>query len=114
MTEVLVEGVGWVDIVIVRDWSTKKSVGHQASLRCTAQQWREAIDRAVNTPFPKGARGHDLSRMSDHGGQPTSVAFLEACRALELSQAFTSDNTPKGHADTERLMRTLGDGGDLR
>lgn len=26
---------------------------------------------------------------------------------LVLTQAFTSDNTPKGNADRDRLMRTL-------
>jgi putative transposase len=107
MTKVLVEGFGWVYIVIVLDWYTKKIVGYQADLRCTVQQWREAIDRAVNAQFPDGARGHGLSLMSDNGCQPTSVAFLEACRALQIHQAFTSYNNPKGNADTERFMRTL-------
>lgn len=32
---------------------------------------------------------------------------MKACRALEVTQAFTSYNNPKGNADTERLMRTL-------
>ncbi len=45
--------------------------------------------------------------MADNGCQPTSVAFMQACRAMGLTQAFTSDNNPKGHADTERLMRTV-------
>ncbi len=107
MTKVLVPGFGWVDIVIVLDWSTKKIVGYQAGLRCTAQQWREVVDRAVNAQFPYGARGHGLSLMSDHGCQPPSVAFLEACRALEIHQAFTRDNNPQGNADTERFMRPL-------
>jgi putative transposase len=37
MTKVLVEGFGWVYVVIVLDWYTKKIVGYQAGLRCTAQ-----------------------------------------------------------------------------
>jgi hypothetical protein len=45
--------------------------------------------------------------MADHGCQPTSEAFLQACRALEIRQALTSDHHPKGHAETERVMRTL-------
>jgi putative transposase len=32
---------------------------------------------------------------------------MQACATLEIHQAFTSDNNPKGHADTEQLMRTL-------
>lgn len=45
--------------------------------------------------------------MCDNGGQPTSLAFMEACSTLGIRQAFTSDNNPKGNADTERVMRTL-------
>jgi putative transposase len=62
---------------------------------------------AVNQQFPQGARGQGVSLMSDHGAQPTSTAFMQACATLEIHQAFTSDHNPKGKADTERFMRTL-------
>jgi putative transposase len=62
---------------------------------------------AVSRQFPDGVRGEGVSPMSDYGCQPTSVAFLDACRALQIQQACTSDNNPKGNADTERWMRTL-------
>ena len=45
--------------------------------------------------------------MRDHGFQPTPLAFMPARRSWEMHQAFTSDNHPKGNADTERFMRTL-------
>ena len=45
--------------------------------------------------------------MSDHGCQPTSKAFTEACRILGIQRALTSDNNPKGHAATEGVMRTV-------
>ncbi len=45
--------------------------------------------------------------MSDHGGQPTSTAFIRVCGTPGIQQAFTSDNNPTGNADTERVMRTL-------
>ena len=45
--------------------------------------------------------------MSDNGCQPTAIAFMEACATLEIHQAFTTYNNPKGNADTERVMRTL-------
>jgi putative transposase len=32
---------------------------------------------------------------------------MQACATLEIHQAFTSYNNPKGNADTERFMRTL-------
>jgi hypothetical protein len=33
--------------------------------------------------------------------------YHAVCRSLEIHQAFTSYNNPKGNADTERFMRTL-------
>jgi putative transposase len=107
MTKVLVEGFGWVYIVVVLDWYTKMIVGYEVDLRCTTQQWLVALDMAVNRQFPEGARGRGLCLMSDNGCQPTSVAFMQACSTLGVHQAFTSDNNPKGNADTELVMRTL-------
>jgi transposase InsO family protein len=107
MTKVLVEGVGWIYIVIVLDWYTKAVAGHYAGLRCTAEHWLEALDMAVNHQFSHGARDQGVSLMSDNGCQPTSTAFMQACATLDIHQTFTSDNNPKGNADTERFMRTL-------
>jgi putative transposase len=107
MTKVLVQGIGWVYIVVVLDWYTKAIVGHYAGLQCTAQHWLAALDMAVNDRFPTGARDKGLSLMSDNGCQPTSTTFVQACGTLEIQQAFTSYNNPKGNADTERVIRTL-------
>jgi putative transposase len=106
MTKVKVENYGWVYVVIVLDWYTKKIVGYYAGLRCKSEHWLEALDIAVNRQFPDGARGHDLFLMSDNGCQPTSVTFMKACRMLDIKQVFTSYNNPKGNADTERMIRT--------
>jgi putative transposase len=57
MTKVLVEGIGWVRIVIVLNWYAKTIVGYYAGLRCTAQNWLLALDMAVNSQFPGGAPG---------------------------------------------------------
>jgi transposase InsO family protein len=62
---------------------------------------------AVNRQFPEGARDQELALMSDNGSQPTAMVFMQACASLGLHQAFSSDNNPKGNADTEWLMRTL-------
>jgi transposase InsO family protein len=62
---------------------------------------------AVNRQCPQGARAQGVSLMSDHGCQPAATAFRQAGATVGLQQAFTSDNTPQGHADTERFMRTL-------
>jgi putative transposase len=107
MTKVMVAGFGWIYIVVVLDWYTKKIVGYYAGVPCTAKHWLIALDMAVNQQFPDGARGNALSLMSDNGCQPTSIVFMEACSAMEIHQAFTSYNNPKGNADTERFIRTL-------
>lgn len=111
MTTVLVEGFGWVYIVIVLDWYMKKSVGYDAGTPCTARPWLTALDMAVQGQCPDGARGHDVALMRDNGCQPTSTAFMEACRILGIQQAFTSYHHPKGQADTARVMRTVNEEG---
>ena len=45
--------------------------------------------------------------MGDNGCQPTALAFMRACAAMGIRQAFTSYSNPKGNADTERFLRTL-------
>lgn len=107
MTKVLVEPEGWLYIVLVLDWYTKKIVGWQAGTRSTGGDWLQALEIGLQQQFPEGEREHPLSLMSDNGCQPTGKAFMKACLALAVTQAFTSYNNPKGNADTERLMRTL-------
>jgi putative transposase len=107
MTKMLVEGFGWISMVVVLDGYSKKIVGYDAGTPCTAQHGLAALDMAVNRQLPHGARGQELSLMCDNGCQPTSAAFMKACSTLGVRQAFTSDNNPKGNADTERVIRTL-------
>ncbi len=107
MTKVMVQGFGLVYIVVVLDWYTKKVVGYYAGLQCKSIHWLEALDMAVNIQFPDGARNHVLSLMSDNGCQPTSKSFMKSCRDMEIKQAFTGYNNPKGNADTERFFRTM-------
>jgi transposase InsO family protein len=45
--------------------------------------------------------------MADNGCRPTSLAFMRACAALGIRQAFTGYSNPKGNADTKRFLRTL-------
>jgi transposase InsO family protein len=107
MTKVMVHDFGWMYIVAVLDWYTKKIVGYYAGLECKAKHWLEALDMASNTQFPDGVKGKGIQLMSDNGSQPTSETFMRACRDLGIKQAFTSYNNPKGNADTERLFRTM-------
>jgi len=107
MTKVVVDSFGWVYVVVVLDWYTKKFVGYHIGLQATTTHWLAALDMAVNRQFPMGIEGHPLHLMSDNGCQPTSVRFLATCGQLGITQAFTSYNNPKGNADTERSIRTL-------
>ena len=106
MTKVMTDS-GWVYVVVVLDWYSKKVVGHYSGAQATSRHWLEALELGLNRQFPDGVRGHNLHLMSDNGSQPTSIRFMEACSSLKVDQAFTSYNNPKGNADTERMMRTL-------
>ena len=107
MTKVMVNGFGWMYVVVVLDWYTKKIVGYYAGMQCRGKHWLEALDEAVNQQFPEGVLDQGLHLMSDNGSQPTSVHFMKCCRKLGINQAFTSYNNPKGNADTERVFRTM-------
>ena len=106
MTKVMTES-GWVYVVIVLDWYTKKIVGHYSGTRATSRDWLQALEKGLNREFPGGVRGQGLKLMSDNGSQPTSLSFMKACSNLEVEQVFTSYNNPKGNADTERMIRTM-------
>ena len=107
MTKVMIEGFGWIYLVVVLDWHSKKVVGHYAGLQARAWHWLVALNRAVNRQFPGGIEGQSLNLMADNGCQPTSLAFMRACAAMSIRQTFTSYSNPKGNADTERFLRTL-------
>ena len=107
MTKFLVPSVGWVYLVLVLDWYTKKVVGWDISLRSRTCEWKAALDMAINREFPDGVRGKGLKLVSDNGCQPTSLAFMKDTATLGVEQIFTSYNNPKGNADTERMMRTV-------
>ena len=109
MTKILVSSWGWLYLVIVLDWYTKKIVGYDINIQSKSQDWQCALNKAVNQQFPQGIRNHDgrLCLVSDNGCQPTSESFMKACHILGIKQIFTSYNNPKGNADTERVIRTL-------
>jgi transposase InsO family protein len=107
MTKVMIEGFGWVYLVVVLDWYSKKVVGHYAGLQARAWHWLVALNRAVNRQFPDGIEGQGVNLMADNGCQSMSLAFMRACAAMGIKQAFTSYSNPKGNADTERFLRTL-------
>ena len=107
MTKFLIPSIGWVYLVIVLDWYTKKIVGWDLALRSRATEWKQALDRAITAEFPNGVRGAGLNLISDNGTQPTAISFMQDMATLGINHIFTTYNNPKGNADTERMMRTI-------
>jgi putative transposase len=109
MTKVKIGAFGWLYLVVVLDWYSKKIVGYSISYRSKARDWLDALNMAVNQQFPEGIREHkeQLHLVSDNGCQPTSETFMRESAGLGIRQIFASFNNPKGNADTERVMRTL-------
>lgn len=107
MTKFIILSIGWVYLVVVLDWYTKKIVGWNLSLRSRSLEWREAMDLAIQREFPEGVRGNELKLVSDNGSQPTSTSFMRDMSLFGIEQIFTSYDNPKGNADTERVMRTI-------
>lgn len=109
MTKVMIESFGWLYLVVVLDWHTKKIVGYSISIRSKASDWLEAMNMACNNQFPDGIlhKDQELSLVSDNGSQPASLSFMRACSVLEIKQIFASYSNPKGNADTERVIKTI-------
>lgn len=106
MTKFMVPSVGWVYLMIVLDWFSKKIVGYSISMRCRSREWKDAVEMAIQRECPGGSREEDISLISDNGSQPTSISFMKDMATLGIKQIFTSYNNPKGNADTERVIRT--------
>lgn len=109
MTKVMLDSFGWLYLVIVLDWCTKKIVGYSISSHSRTEDWLDALNSACNTQFPGGiaSKQQELYLVSDNGSQPTSKKYMQACSVLEIKQIFASYNNPKGNADTERVIRTI-------
>lgn len=109
MTKVLIGNYGWVYLVIVLDWYSKKIVGYSFKLHSQADDWIEALNSVINKQFSGGilSKDKELFLISDNGAQPTSRKFMQECSILGIKQIFTCYNNPKGNADTERVIRTI-------
>lgn len=107
MTKFIIPSVGYAYLVIVLDWFTKEIVGWSLALRSRTEEWRDALEEAVQKEFPQGVKDQGLKLISDNGTQPTSTSFMKTMSTLSIKQIFTSYDNPKGNAETERMMRTL-------
>jgi hypothetical protein len=52
MTKVMVDGFGWMYIMAVLDWYTKKIAGYYTGMECSCRHWLEALDLSLNRSFP--------------------------------------------------------------
>lgn len=107
MTKFYVQTVGWVYLVFMLDWFTKKIVGYQMGLRPNTIFWLQALYMAVQNECPAGSRSYGLHLMSDNGSQPTSIRYENELITLGIDHVTTSYSNPKGNADTERVFRTF-------
>jgi len=69
MTKFLISSIGWIYLLVVLDWYTKKIVGWNISLRSRAAEWKEALDTAIQREFPGGVRKSGLKLISDNGSR---------------------------------------------
>lgn len=107
MTKIKTDYEGWAYVVVVKDWFTKKIVGHYAGEQSKSLHWQMALKRAVLKQCPDGSQGGEISLMLDNGCQSTSESFMAKCSVLGIRQVFTNYSNPKGNADTERVIRTM-------
>ena len=107
MTKIMISGFGWVYLVVILDWYSRKVVGWSLDIRSRSKEWINVLEEAVLKEFPNGVRDAGLNLISDNGSQVTSRSFMDRCKILDINQIFTSYNNPKGNAETERFIRTL-------
>ena len=107
MTKFYVDHVGWVYLVVVLDWYTKRVLGFALGLRPSTDLWLTALRQAVEVGCPLGSRAYEIHLMSDNGSQPTSKRYEKELETLGIIHVTTSYNNPKGNADTERFMKTF-------
>ena len=86
--------IGWVYIVIVLDWYSKKIIGKQVGLASKTEDWLIALEEGLYNQYPEGVLGKELKLVSDNGCQPTSTKFMRSCTILGIKQIFTSYNHP--------------------
>ena len=55
MTKFIVDKLGWVYLVVVLDWYTRKIVGYHIGLQSKSTDWLDALDMAVKEQcYPEG------------------------------------------------------------
>jgi len=96
-----------VFLMVVMDVFTRRIVGWHANLRCRAVEWLRALDQALQTEFPDGVRGHDLTLRMDNGCQPTSRRYQNTLSTCGITGEWVGFNCPEQNAHVESLIGTL-------
>lgn len=107
-TKFWINGIGWVNLIVLIDWYTKEILSYTLSVRNRSEEWKEALLKGLNNgSFRQGIGLKKINLISDHGSQPTSHGFMRFCKDYGINQIFATFNNPKGNTDTERVMRTI-------
>lgn len=60
--------IGWVYVVIVLDWYSKKIVGKQVGLASKTEDWLAALEEGLTRQYPEGVLGKELNaNQRQHG-----------------------------------------------
>ena len=94
-------------LVVVLDIFTRRIVGWRLSRRCRANEWLDALDRAVQAEFPDGVHDAGLTIRMDNGCQPTSRAYIDALGTLSITGEWVGFNCPEQNAHVESVIGTL-------
>ncbi|MBO8132148.1 MAG: DDE-type integrase/transposase/recombinase [Candidatus Marinimicrobia bacterium] len=65
MTKFDVNGFGWLYLVIILDWYTKRLIGYALGSRITSGDWIEALEKDFSTRCDKVSRSYEIHLMSD-------------------------------------------------
>ncbi len=107
-TKFWINGLGWVNLIVLIDWYTKEILSYGLYLRNRSNEWLDVLySGLVKGFFNRGLNLSNLHLVSDHGSQPTSKNFMKFCKEYGIDQIFATFNNPKGNADTERVIRTI-------
>lgn len=94
-------------LVITMDIFSRQITGWHLSHRCRATEWLNSLEMGLMAEFPDGSRGKELTLRIDNGCQPTSRAFQDALKTLEITPEWSGYNSPKQNAHVERVIGTL-------
>lgn len=83
MTKVMIPSFGWLYLVVVLGWYTKKIVGCLRGIQSKTTDWLDALHCAVNKQFSDGIR--EQSQKKQLRGVATSAVLIVDCKFILCS-----------------------------